>query len=254
MIRILKFPFQLPRIALLDRRQFNLLRWTRSRAFADLHAPVVGWLDSHLAMIERGAPWLDRVGIDVWDRCSGAIYSRFDFSLSRRFRATAGCARNVIVVYGFDGRLTQRLDQIGEALSAAGWERTGPLAHKAWVDAGGYAVLEWQPSAALSRPPGMDDVPPWGLASLSPHMRLSWSSHGQATSLRPDPNRTRSNTRNHLAVEGSNTAYWELPGVALERHDHALAVHIDLAYYQNTAPLGRPYRLPRHMLPTRAGR
>ena len=48
--------------ALLARRQLNMPRWARGREFRDLHAVSVAWMDSHFELIERRAPWLQRVG------------------------------------------------------------------------------------------------------------------------------------------------------------------------------------------------
>jgi hypothetical protein len=239
---------------LLPGREFDFARWTRRRAFVDLHATVVAWLDGHFEAIELGAPWLRRVGTDVSDYCEGEIRSRFGFSLTPRFRARVGCQRSVIVVYGFDGDLTGRLDRLAETLLTVGWKRSGPLPLKAWADAEGYASLDWRPNAALSRPRGMNGIPPSAAASLSPHMWMSWSSRGQATRLRRDPARTRSNTLNYLAVESSGTEYWKFPGMALEENDHTVAVKINLGYYNDTAALTRPHRVPRYLLPARRDR
>lgn len=186
----------------------------------------------------------------MWDYCRGEVRSPFDFSLAPRFRASAGCGRQVIAVYGFDGDLTERLGQLAEALSAAGWERIGPLPMRAWADADRYALLSWQPNAVLDYPLGVDGTPPWGRPTLSPHMRLSWTSSGQATRLWQDPNRNRSDTRNYQSVESSDSEYWKLPDSALERYDHTLAVHLDLSYYSNPDALARRHRIPRHLLPT----
>jgi len=250
LVRLLRPALRVLRVVLTSRRQLNLPRWIRGRTFGELHGSVVAWLDSHLATVEHGAPWLHRVGTDVWDYCRGEVRSPFDFSLAPRFRASAGCGRQVIAVYGFDGDLTERLGQLAEALSAAGWERIGPLPMRAWADADRYALLSWQPNAVLDYPLGVDGTPPWGRPTLSPHMRLSWTSSGQATRLRQDPNRNRSDTRNYQSVESSDSEYWKLPDSALERYDHTLAVHLDLSYYSNPDALARRHRIPRHLLPT----
>jgi hypothetical protein len=236
-----------------SRRQLDLPRWTRGQAFAELHNTVVAWLDGHLAAVERGAPWLRRVGIDVSDHCRGRVNSPFRFSLAPRDTAALGCTRNVIAVYGFDGALTQRLEQCGQSLSAAGWERSGPLPLRAWTGSEGDASLRWRPDAALSYPPGLSTVPPWGLAPLSPQMWLSWSSGGQnIRQLQQNPHRTSRNTRNRLAVESSGTEYWKLPDTALTYFEHTLTVHMSLAYYADSNPLDRRHRIPRYLLPTPA--
>lgn len=244
-LRALKAISRMVWVVLVSRRQLNLPRWVRGHTFADLHSVMVAWLDSHFAMVERSAPWLHRVGSDVWDYCKGSVHSPVDISFAPRVRASAGCVRDVIVVYGFDGDLPERIRQLVKALSAAGWGRMRPH-----PDGDGYTTLSWRPNAELSCPPGMEGVPPWGGPALDPHMWLSWSSQGQATRLRQDPNRALSSSRNYLAVESTGTEYWKLPDEALNHHNHTLAVHIRLAYYSNLNPLARRCRIPRYLLPT----
>jgi hypothetical protein len=47
------------------------------REFADLHDASVAWLEQHFQVIEQGAPWLQRIGSDVWDFCKGGVSSPF---------------------------------------------------------------------------------------------------------------------------------------------------------------------------------
>jgi hypothetical protein len=105
------------------RRQLNLARWTRGREFRHLHGVSVTWLDSHFEPIERRAPWLHRVGSDVWDFCKGGVQPFF--RLSGGFSAGASCIREVTAVYGFDGPLTPRLRSLDQAMPPAGgkWEQ-----------------------------------------------------------------------------------------------------------------------------------
>ena len=74
------------------RRQLNLRRWVGGREFADLHDASVVWLEQHFQVIERDAPWLQRIGSDVWDFCKGGVSSPF-FRLTPGHSATAGCVR-----------------------------------------------------------------------------------------------------------------------------------------------------------------
>ena len=73
-------------------RQLNLRRWVGGREFADLHDASVVWLEQHFQVIERDAPWLQRIGSDVWDFCKGGVSSPF-FRLTPGHSATAGCVR-----------------------------------------------------------------------------------------------------------------------------------------------------------------
>lgn len=248
-------------------RQLNLQRWVGSREFRDLHDASVAWLEEHFQMIERGAPWLHRVGSDSWDFCKGGVRNPF-LQLAPGRNASAGCVREVTAVYGFDGPLTVCLKSVGEALSAAGWELSDG---RAWTDldgtatvagAGGHrnrwmadrrALLGWRPVAALAYPAGGKGTPPWGRQLLAPHMRVTWSSRGQETGWRRDPNKARGMTRNYLALEVSEAEVPELLEQAIAGHEHALTVTIGLAYYSNPHARAWAHRIPRYLFPTRSG-
>lgn len=251
LVRILSPAFRVLWVVLVARRQFNLPRWVRGRRFTAVHDLVVAWLDGHFAVVERGAPWLRRIGADVHDRCSGAARSVFEFSLESGPRASVACHRDIIVVYGFDGDLGQRLGQLTEALSAAGWERSRPFSLlREREDASRHAWLTWEPSPAWGYPPGPDGIPLCGDRPLSPRMLLTWTSRGQTSRLRQDPNRRTIRTRNFLTVESSDTEYWKLPETALARHDHIATLTVSLAYYH--LPGGRG--VPRYLRPSRRRR
>jgi hypothetical protein len=115
------------------RRVPNLARLTRTAGFGRLQSASAAWLEDSFALIERAAPWLDRAGQWTCDRChtswgpgSGLTWFKFP-----RDPPSAGCGREVTVVYGFDGDLPGRLAGLAEALAAAGW---GEMGHGgAWV-------------------------------------------------------------------------------------------------------------------------
>jgi hypothetical protein len=256
------------------RRQFDLPRWTRGSEFGGLHAAAVAWLDGHFEAIELRAPWLQRVGSDVWDFCKGGVSNPF-LRIQPGSTATARCVREVSVVYGFDGPLIARLRSLDEAIPAAGWEMRGAV-RPSWADLDGahmdgtgiaagrvsrqtrwmadrHVSLRWHPTGAVGYPPGGEGMPPWGESRLTPSMRVSWHSRGQERRDRRDPNRDREPTRNYLPLEVSQA---EVPGLladALARHEHALRVTIHLAYYSNPNALARPHRIPRYLLPTQPG-
>ena len=233
------------------RRQLNLPRWTGGREFRHVHAASVAWMDSHFELIERGAPWLRRVGSDVWDYCRGAVMPFF--RLTPGFSATAGCTREVTAVYGCDDPLIPRLRTLGQALPPAGWELGTAALPQTWMDldpdraaaAEGLAshrtswmtdrqvTLSWRPTEALDFPPDGEGTPPWQRPPLTPHMRVTWSSRGQATGWRPDPGKTSGATLNYLPLEVSQAHVPDLLDQALARYDHALTVTIILPYYSN---------------------
>jgi hypothetical protein len=258
------------RPVVLRRRQVDLPRWTRGNDFAFLHSEAVTWLDSHLAVIERGAPWLQPAGREVRDFCAGKVISRL-VRFGPGFGASAHCVRVVRAVYGFDGPLLTRLRSLDLAIPPAGWELRGP-GRPSWTDlddaamttaaagrrtrwmADRYARLRWRPAAAIGYPPGGPGTPPWGQPPLDPSMLVTWCSRGQDSGARSDPNRTRAATRNYLPVEVSATTAPDLQAAALERHEHELTVTLELGYYRNPNARARPHRMPRYLIPTRPGR
>jgi hypothetical protein len=253
------------------KRQLNILRWTRGREFRHVHGVGVAWLDSHFGLIERGAPWLHRVGSDVWDFCTGGVQPFF--RLEGGSRAGARCIREVTAVYGFDGTLLPLLRSLDQALPPAGWNLGTPALPQSWADLDpGYAATAeklarhrtrwmtdrrvnptWRPAEALDYPPDGEGTPPWGQPPLTPRMRVTWSSRGQATGWLGDPNKKRPTTREYVAVEVSESGVRELLEEALARYEHALTVTIKLAYYSNPNARAWRHRVPRNILPTRPG-
>jgi hypothetical protein len=252
------------------RRQFNLPRWTRRQEFRDLRRAAVAWLDRHFELIERGAPWLNQVGSDVQDSCSAHVRGLIEDFFSPRPRATAGCARTVTAVYGFDDPLIARLRSLDQALATAGWE-LGGLAWQSWADlvppataAPGLARhkvrwmtdrqanLTWRPTIALDYPQEAERMRPWGQPPLGATMRVTWSSRGQETGWRRNPGETPERgvrTRTHLPLEISERTVPELLDEALARYEHALTVTIRFSYYSNENAKARPHRIPRYLLP-----
>ncbi len=254
------------------RRQFNLARWAGRRKFRELRGLSVTWLDSHFGMIEQGAPWLHRVGSDAWDFCKGGVSNRF-LNLAGGSGGGVSCIREVTVVYGFDGPLTERLRSLDQAIPAAGWELGTRALPQSWADlnpgraaaATGLARhrtrwmtdrwvrLTWYPAAALSYPPGGEGTPPWGRPPLTPRMRVTWHSRGQETRWQRDPNTSRGATRNYLLLEVSEPGVPDLLQQALARHEHALTMTVHLAYYSNPNARLYRHRVPRYLLPTSPG-
>jgi hypothetical protein len=229
-------------------------------------------MDSHFELIERGAPWLHRVGSDVWDFCRGGVQPFL--RLEGGFSAGAGCIREVTAVYGFDGLLLPLLRSLDQALPPTGWDMSELAVRQTWRDldpdsaatAEGLARhrtrwmidrrvnLTWRPTEGLGYPPDGEGTPPWGQPPLTPHMRVMWSSRGQETGWRGDPNKKQPTTRGYVAVEASESGVPELLEEALARYEHALTATIHLAYYSNPNARAWRHRMPRYILPTRPGR
>ena len=256
------------------RRQPNLRRLARRRSFQHLRAVSAQWLERHFELIEASAPELERVGTEQWDWCGGSARWR---GLAPGFPASAGCGRSMTVVYGFDGPLMERLDDLGEALLTAGWGRLkneradgGPI-RQFWVALTGQELVErvasdsnarlrrvvypeWRPNSALSRPADMEATPPWGGSPLSPRMSVWCGSGGQERRVEAADHleRARRAPRNYLLLETSEVQQRALEDRALAARDHAVALQISLNYYSNPNVKARPHRVPRYWLPTSA--
>jgi hypothetical protein len=220
------------------RRQPNLRRLARGRSFRELHPAVSEWMDRHFELIEANAPWLDRIGMELRDYCQGSARPP---GLAPGFRVSVVCRRALTVVYGFDGPLPTRLDRFGEALFAAGWVLG--------------ARPQWRPNEMLSRPAGMEGTPPWGRLPLSPAMSVTSVSRGEARPVPPPDDlgsRIRGAPRNYLLLDDGKDERHALEEGALDGHEHALTVSINLDYYSNPNAKRRPHRIPRYWLPTRA--
>lgn len=256
----------------MPRRQLNILRWTRGREFRQVHAVSVAWMDSHFELLERGAPWLNRAGRDVWDFCSGGVQPFF--RLQGGHSAGVGCSRKVTAVYGFDGHLVPLLRSLDQALPPAGWKLGSRALPQSWADLdpgraataqklAGHRTrwmvsrqvnLTWQPTEELGYPPDGAGTPPWGRQLLAPRMRVSWASRGQATGWRTDPNSQRPTTRGYVAVEVSEAGVVSLAEQTLDGYEHALTVTISLQYYSNPNARARRHRIPHYLLPGPIGR
>jgi hypothetical protein len=256
------------------RRQPNLRRLARRRSFQQLRAVSAQWLEQHFELIEASAPGFERVGTERWDWCRGAARWR---GLAPGFPASAGCGRSMTVVYGFDGPLMERLDELGEALLTAGWGRLkneradgGPI-RQFWVALTGQELVErvasdssgrirrvvypgWRPNSALNRPADMEATPPWGRSPLSPRMSVSCVSCGQERRVEPADHLdgARRAPRNYLLLETSEAQQRALEDRALAAREHAVAVQISLGYYSNPNVKARPHRIPRYWRPTTA--
>ena len=232
-------------------------------------------MERHFELIEDNAPWLDRIGTDLWDYCRGSARSP---GFKPGSGGHAACTRILTVVYGFDGRLLAKLDVIGEALFAAGWgkiknvRRAGRPVEQFWVALNGEGILEgkdsdfgpsriprsirpqWRPNKMLSRPTGMESTPPWGRRPLSPDMSVACVSRGGTRQVPPPDhvgNRIRNAPLNYLLLDNSEVERHALEEDALGSHDHALTVTISLTYYSNPNARALPYRIPRYLLPAR---
>ena len=282
-VTVLRYPWQLVIGAILGRfwgttipfpsRVPDLARFTRSAGFRDVHAAVEAWLDRHFAMIESGAPWLDRAGAVVTDYC----WCNQDWPggpLSARSRVM--CVRGVAVSYGFDGSPRDRLPELAAAMLGAGWGADWPPRPpdgsagppvRALAGPGGwhYGNPHWVPVSGLPRPPGLHRMPGGSLpGALRPGMTVRGTSRGQpVVAMTPSLSVTQQQYSLHHLPRGSERVPTpcyvplQVTGIdvddgeraALARHERAVTVSISLQYYVNLDTGARPDRLRKRLLP-----
>jgi len=264
----------------------DLARLTRSREFGHLQSASAAWLERNFELIERAAPWLDRAGRWVCDRCHTSWESGLPWVQLPRPAPRAGCSREVTAVYGFDGSLPAGLAGLAAALAAAGWGEGG--SGGAWVPLRDLARRQvpdylpeppvwpgrWSPVPGLGVPPGLElaslhtyqDARGWldmgiGWASRGPQAELVTTRAGQDPGDRGLPARRdqaralgwpddlRAASALYQPVEIGGTGVDQLAARALARHEHAAAIRIKIHYYPNVTTGQR--RLRRRLLPVR---
>lgn len=167
------------------------------------------------------------------------------------------------VIYGCDGALSDRLADLAAVLGAVGWgERSGdstvPLPDMPERDPPAWP-LDWSPAGGLGFPAGLETGPPPDhLDSIRRwvEMGIGWISRGQPTGvlstggLRWTPE-DRTATPVSQPVEVSGEGADRLAARALERHQHAIAIQVEIRYYVNFNVNARPGRLRKRLLPVR---
>jgi hypothetical protein len=244
----------------LPRRVPGLAAFTRSAGFARLQSAAAAWADRNFALIEEGAPWLDRAGRCVLDHCDTGLESR-PFSFPRD-PPSVTCRREVTVVYGFDGGLPGRLAELATVLAAIGWGDSHDGSTVVLRDLNRREPpvwpLTWSPAAAFGPPAGLETMPPDRRFPLNRWLRMGigWASRGEPPLLtttregaRPGDPRTATVTYQPVEVAGNGVD--RLAGQALDRHEHAVAIRIEVTYYLNANVNARPGRLRKRLLPVR---
>jgi hypothetical protein len=100
----------------------RLGRIARSADFVRVSRRVSEWVDGQFAQIECGAPWLTRHGQDV---------HQYLLTVGRSLGVkgavlTAGPGSQVTTIYGCDGRLSRRLEDLEVVLAGQGWRGFNP--------------------------------------------------------------------------------------------------------------------------------
>jgi hypothetical protein len=271
-------------VARWPRRVPDLARFTGGRRFTRLHAAWAGWLDDNFRVIEDGAPWLDRAGAWVFDRCHtsapGTRGRPLEFVALPRPPVEVRCERDVTVVYGFDGRLSARLSVLGEALAAAGWREGGTVVSLPELSArsgrGELPLdvhLDWSPLPGIGLAPGQSPTgESYTVGDGWVEMGIGWISREESAAelrtFRFGQPGDRGRTANleearqlgwpadltaaniiYQPVEVSPAGLDELAARAVARHEYAIAIRITGHYYPNAE--ARDERLPRRLRPIR---
>jgi hypothetical protein len=240
------------------RRVPSLARLTRRADFGQLQSAAAAWTDHSFELAEGSAPWLDRAGRQVLDRCDTGLNTRpFSFPPDP---PCVTCCRDVTVVYGFDGSLPGRLVELAAALGAVGWgdssdNGTVPLRD---LDQRKRPVqqVNWSPVEGFGLPAGLEAMPPERRFPLTGwlYMAIDWASRGESRLLARQcgwPGDPRPGTATYQPVEIAGTGVDRLAGQALERHEHAITIRIQVSYYLNANVNARPGRLRKRLLPVR---
>jgi len=244
------------------RRVPDLGRFTRGAGFGQLQSAAATWADRNFELIEGGAPWLDRAGRWVLDRCQTGLGSR---ALQiPRDPPTLTCTREVTAVYGLDGDLHARLAELAAVLGRAGWgdrqgDTTVPLRDLGHSPPPAWAI-DWSPVAGFGLPAVLETMPPTRGVPLKSWLKMGigWISRGKppaelvttrASGLTGEP---RTATATYHPVEVSGDGIGDLADRTLARHEHAIAIGIEICYYMDSNVNAAPGRLRKRLLPVPA--
>jgi hypothetical protein len=242
------------------RRVPDLGRFTRGAEFGQLQSAAAAWADRNFELIEAGAPWLDRVGCRVLDRCETGLVTH-PLSIPRD-PPSVTCSREITVVYGVDGSLGRRLAELAAVLGAAGWgerqaDTTVPLRDLDRREPPEWSV-DWSAVAGFRLPALLETMPPVRRFPLKRwlDMGIGWVSRGQpadlvTTTAGGRPGDPRAATATYQPVEIGGAEVTGLASQALARHQHAIGIRIQICYYLNANVNARPGRLRKRLLPVR---
>jgi hypothetical protein len=137
----------------------------RTAAFRTHRTAAAAWVDQQFRLIESAAPWLERAGVTVDDRC----WLRRDhhgWVVSHGDRWHISCTRTVTAVYGASGDAASQIRKLSVAVGAAGWacpgdwvpDPEGRLTELVLVPfqrrGTGQATAGWRPTGSAEPPPG----------------------------------------------------------------------------------------------------
>ena len=231
------------------RRVPALARFIRTAEFRELQSAAAAWADQNFELIEARAPWLDRVGCWVFDRCDTRL-EVVNFSVRP---PSLGCIREVCVVYGVDGGLQTRRTELANVLIPAGWGDDRFYSQDFPVSIPEFWGISWSAGHRSQLPAILQTTPPHHTHPMSLHMRIAWVSRGQpaedlSASL-GSGNRPPTATAIYRPVDISGTDFMLTARQALTRHEHAIALKMVLYYYGNSNVNARPHRVRKRLVP-----
>lgn len=250
----------------------DLRRFARTPQVGGLRSAADNWIELKFARIQAEASWLAPAAarlVNEYCVITGTNHRRsvdIGSLLGVGFGTAAcvRCERQVAVAYGFDGAPADRILDLMRILEQEGWQprlqtrrhMTDPQFPIRWVPGhSGAAIGNWHGD---SEPPGFAVVGPRESAALPCRVHVVWTtrSHPSHTTLDPVfPPRygPREVTPSYLPLEFSGavlpTDISEFAAPALEQHEHAVAVMIELGYYENRRTAERLHRVPRRLKP-----
>jgi hypothetical protein len=251
----------------------NLERLARTRRFRENRSAAEGWIERQFAPL-RAAPWLDQAAAYVYDygtsmpgqgarwhlrfgnlmRLNGGVYARPQFY------------RHVAVVFGFDGDLPRQILDVIGLVEQSGWQlRLRNSRHMTTDPQWPIGAIAESNGAALGLWVGPEKPPCLAqggeLKPCSTH--VVWTSrdipdpHPAYTTMKTPPyilgrNVPEKPTWSDLPLKFSGpqppVEIGDFAASALESHEHAVAVLVELTYFV-CWPTERPRGIPRRLIP-----
>jgi hypothetical protein len=256
-------------------RPADLRRFARTAQFRELQSAARNWIELQFGRVEAEAAWLAPAARLVSDYSTiSATSCRRTMDIGKilavRFGTAASvrCQRQVAVVYGFDGAMADQILDLMRVLERAGWQPCLQT-RRHMVDPKPIRSIPGHDGAAIGHWTGdkqHDDTEPPQLMLIGPresggapcrvHVVWTTRTHPAHTTLDPvwpPPHAARQPTASYYPLEFSGALLpadiSEFAAPALERHEHAVALMIELGYYVNRETTTGPHGLPKRLMP-----
>jgi hypothetical protein len=240
----------------------DLARFSRTSEFQELHAAADDWIEQQFTRISANAEALVPAARSVSDYGSvhgtggaGALNLGI---LAIRYGVFAylGFSRQVAVAYGFDGSIPDQISELLEVIEQGGWDIHLNKARAVNGKAAGRWVGADSPPHRTLIAPGWADRP--GPHQLPPGLvHVAWTSrtHPSHATLdvgfpaNPDTREPWSYLGLEMVEPIAPTDISHFAAPALENHEHAVAVLIELDFYRALPGSTRARDVPRRLVP-----